>query len=64
MIDWEWFRETDFSAYSGEWVAIEQKKVVAHSRTFLKLANLLDKYAINHEKVMFYRVPEKREIRI
>ncbi len=64
MVDWDWFCKTDFTAYTGEWIAIKGKLVVAHSKTIPRLLNLLKQKAIDDETVLIYRVPEKGVIRV
>jgi len=62
--DWDWFVDTDFSGYSGEWIAIKGKKVVGHSRTLKKLMNLLEKNNLKHSEVLIHRVSVTGMVRI
>jgi len=57
--DWDWFLDTDFGAYSGEWIAVKGKKVVGHSRTLRKLFNLLERNNVKPNGVLLYNVKVK-----
>jgi len=64
LSDWDWFLDTDFGAYSGEWIAIKGKKVVGHSRTLKKLMNLLEKNNLKPSGVLIHRVSITGSVRI
>ena len=60
-IESEFLESTDFSEFEGEWVAIVDKKIVAHGKT---LSEVYDKVADAKlvRTPLFHRIPKKDEI--
>ncbi|MGB9002753.1 MAG: DUF5678 domain-containing protein [Nitrosotalea sp.] len=60
-IESQFLESNDFSEYEGKWVAILDKKVIAHAKT---LAEVYDKIASLQlsRTPLFHRIPTKNEI--
>lgn len=60
-IESQYLESGDFAEYEGEWVAILDKKVVAHAKT---LAEVYDKVASAKlvRTPLFHRIPKKDEV--
>ena len=60
-IESQFLESSDFSEYEGEWVAILDKKIVAHAKT---LAEVYDKVADAKlvRTPLFHRIPKKDEV--
>lgn len=55
---YDYFLETDFSDYSGEWIGLLGSMVVAHGSTFKEVAEIVDR-EFKSKKVLITRVPPK-----
>jgi hypothetical protein len=56
------FLETnDFSEFEGEWVAILDKKIVAHGKTLVEVYDKVEAIKLVRTP-LFHRIPKKDEI--
>lgn len=60
MQNYNWYTESDLSAYSGKWIAISEEKVIASSKSLKKLTEEVSEIS-SLEKVSFVKIPEKGE---
>lgn len=60
-VESQFLESNDFSEYEGEWIAILDKKIVAHDKT---LSGVYDKVASLQlvRTPLFHRIPKKDEI--
>lgn len=56
--DFDFFINGDFSKYSGEWIAIGNRKVVAHNKSLKKLINSVK----SKKNILFSKITKKRII--
>ncbi len=40
--DYDWFIDTDLSSYAGEWIAILNKKIIAHQKDLKMLISIVE----------------------
>ncbi len=60
-VESQYLESGDFSKYEGEWVAILDKKVVAHDKTLTKLYDKIAELKLVRTP-LFHRMPAKNEI--
>ena len=59
--NYEWYLKNDLSQYAGEWVAILDKKVIAHDKNLNKIiSNIRNKYI--NKKPLITKVKNKISI--
>ena len=58
MTEYDFYVKSDFSQYAGQWIAILNNKVIAHSTNFKQIAEMTDK-EVNGKKALIVRIPEK-----
>ena len=61
-IDWDWFCETDFSKYKGQYLALKNKEVVANSETVKGLLNDLQEKRIQVTTVLIHFEKENQVV--
>ncbi|MGI0073692.1 MAG: DUF5678 domain-containing protein [Nitrosotalea sp.] len=60
-IESQFLESSDFSKYEGEWVAILDKKVVAHGKTLDEVYDKIMSLSLVRTP-LFHRIPKKDEI--
>ncbi|MBI5064965.1 hypothetical protein HZA97_01900 [Candidatus Woesearchaeota archaeon] len=60
MTNYQWYLESDLDIYSGNWVAILNKKVIATSKDLKELTEKISqKFSLTN--VSFVKIPGKEE---
>lgn len=60
-VESQFLESNNFAEYEGEWVAILDKKVVAHEKTFSQVFEKVISLSLTRTP-LFHRIPKKDEI--
>lgn len=60
-IESQFLESNNFTEYEGEWIAILDKKVVAHAKSFSEVFEKVNSLSLTRTP-LFHRIPKKDEI--